>query len=188
VVVGVMDMGVATELGPFPPFLATWTVMMAAMMLPGALPAVVRHGRAAGALRAVVFAESYLAVWAAAGIAVYALDRPHGTTAAGIVVLAAAAYELTPAKRWFRRRCTEPAGGLGFGLRCAGSSGGLMAAQVAVGLMNLPAMVAVTAVVTAQKLLPPRAAVDVPVALAVAGLGVALLVAPGWVPGAVPTM
>jgi predicted metal-binding membrane protein len=183
-----MDMGVATELGPLPPFLATWTVMMAAMMLPGAVPAVVRRARAAGALRAVLFAELYLAVWAAAGLAVYVLDRPHGTTAAGVVALAAAGYELTPLKRRFRRRCGEEAGGLGFGLRCAGSSGGLMAAQVAVGLMNVPAMVAVGVVVTAQKLLPARAVVDVPVALAVAAAGVALLVAPGWVPGAVPTM
>jgi predicted metal-binding membrane protein len=185
---GMMDMGVATELGPFPPFLATWTAMMAAMMLPGAVPAVLRHGRAAGPLRAVLFAESYLAVWAAAGLAVYALDRPHGTTAAGVVALAAAAYELTPLKRWFRRRCGEEAGGLRYGLRCAGSSGGLMATQVAVGLMNVPAMVAVGVLVTAQKLLPARAAVDVPVALAVAAVGLALLVAPGWVPGAVPTM
>ena len=42
-----MDMGVATRLGSFAFFLALWVSMMAAMMLPGAAPAVVeaRSGR-----------------------------------------------------------------------------------------------------------------------------------------------
>ncbi|TMC98271.1 MAG: DUF2182 domain-containing protein [Chloroflexi bacterium] len=35
-----MDMGVATRLGSFASFIAVWVVMMAAMMLPGAAPAV----------------------------------------------------------------------------------------------------------------------------------------------------
>ena len=35
-----MDMGVATPLGSFPFFVAVWVSMMAAMMLPGATPAV----------------------------------------------------------------------------------------------------------------------------------------------------
>jgi len=37
-----------------------------------------------------------------------------------------------------------------------------------------------------QKLLPARAAVDVPVALALAGLGVLIIIAPAHVPGLVP--
>ena len=41
-----MDMGAATELGSFGFFAALWVSMMAAMMLPGAAPAVVRHVRA----------------------------------------------------------------------------------------------------------------------------------------------
>jgi predicted metal-binding membrane protein len=57
-----------------------------------------------------------------------------------------------------------------------------MLAQVAVGVMSLPWMCAVTVVVAAQKLLPPRAVVDVPVALAIGTLGIGLLV------GAVPVM
>jgi len=40
-----MDMGVATELGSFGFFAAVWASMMAAMMLPGALPAVLRNAR-----------------------------------------------------------------------------------------------------------------------------------------------
>src|SRR5882757_7325912 len=37
-----MDMGVATRLGSFAFFAGLWVTMMAAMMLPGAVPAVVR--------------------------------------------------------------------------------------------------------------------------------------------------
>jgi len=56
-----------------------WLVMMAAMMLPGALPAAVRRARASGRLLAApLFAGSYLGVWALAGVVVYALYRPQG--------------------------------------------------------------------------------------------------------------
>src|SRR6266581_2591744 len=119
-----MDMGVATRLGSFAFFAAVWVTMMAAMMLPGAVPAVVRRVQASGRLRGVpLFLGSYLAIWALAGVAVYALYRPHGVVAAGAVVIAAGAYELTPLKQLFRRRCQEAAGsGLGYGLCCLGSS------------------------------------------------------------------
>jgi predicted metal-binding membrane protein len=40
-----MDMGVATEVGSFPFFVAAWVSMMGAMMLPGAVPAVARRAR-----------------------------------------------------------------------------------------------------------------------------------------------
>jgi hypothetical protein len=44
-------------------------------------------------------------------------------------------------------------------------------------------MAVVAAVVLAQKLLPPKAVVDVPVALAVVALGIVVAVAPSWAPG-----
>src|SRR6266568_1660944 len=47
-----MDMGVATRPGSFGFFCAVWVTMMAAMMLPGAAPAVARHARARGRARA----------------------------------------------------------------------------------------------------------------------------------------
>ena len=117
-----MDMGVATRLGSFGFFIAVWVVMMAAMMLPGAARAVRRRAQVSGGVRAVpLFVGSYLAVWALVGVAVYALDRPHGSMAAGAVVVVAGVYELTPVKRHFRRGCREDAGsGMRFGLRCAG--------------------------------------------------------------------
>ena len=40
-------------------------------------------------------------IWALAGVVAYVLDRPHGSLAAGAVVIAAGAYELTPVKRDF---------------------------------------------------------------------------------------
>src|SRR5919109_2496136 len=69
-----MDMGTSTELGSLAFFVAAWVPMMAAMMLPGAVPAVSRFVRARrSALAAPLFACSYLAVWALFGLAVYAL-------------------------------------------------------------------------------------------------------------------
>ncbi|HEY3952156.1 MAG TPA: DUF2182 domain-containing protein [Streptosporangiaceae bacterium] len=127
-----MDMGAATRLGSFGFFIAVWVAMMAAMMLPGAAPAVARTARAGGVRAVPLFAGSYLAVWALAGAVVFAAYQPHGTAAAGAVTIAAGAYEFTPLKRHFRRRCRETAGrGFGFGLCCVGSSAGLMAMLVA---------------------------------------------------------
>ena len=97
-----MDMGVATRLGPFAFFIAVWVSMMAAMMLPGAAPAVLRRAHASGRLRAVpLFLGSYLAVWTLVGVAVYALYRPHGSSVAGAIVIAAGVYEFTPLKQHF---------------------------------------------------------------------------------------
>jgi hypothetical protein len=49
--------------------------MMAAMMLPGAAPAVLRCAHVRAVL---IFIRSYLAVWTLVGVAVCALYRPHG--------------------------------------------------------------------------------------------------------------
>jgi predicted metal-binding membrane protein len=185
-----MDMGVATRLGSFAFFAAVWVAMMAAMMLPGAAPAVVRRARAGGGVRAVpLFVASYLAVWALVGVVVYALYRPHGVVAAGVLVIAAGVYELTPVKQHFRRRCQESAGsGLQFGLCCVGSSIGLMLVLVVLGVMSVAWMVVIAVVVLAQKLLPPKAVLDVPLALAIIGLGIVIVIAPASVPGLTPPM
>ena len=65
-----MDMGVATRLGSFAFFVALWVPMMAAMMLPGAAPAVLRSAHARGMRAVPLFVESYLAVWALVGVGV----------------------------------------------------------------------------------------------------------------------
>jgi predicted metal-binding membrane protein len=183
-----MNMGVATRPGSIGFFAAAWVTMMAAMMLPGAAPTVARRARASGTLRAaVLFTGAYLVIWALAGLVAYGLARPHGSVAAGVVVIAAGCYELTPVKRHFRQRCREDArSGLGFGLCCVGSTVGLMAMLVALGVMSLFWMAIVAVLASAQKLLPARAAIDVPLALALIGLGLVIVIEPSLIPGLMP--
>ena len=185
-----MNMGVATPLGSFPFFVALWVTMTSAMMLPGAVPAVLRRARTNGRLLAVpLFVGSYLAVWTLVGVAVFALYRPHGYFAAGAVVIAAGVYEFTPLKQQCRRRCRESVeSGFGFGLCCVGSSIGLMLMLVALSVMSITWMIVITVPMLAQKLLPARAAIDVPLALAIVGLGILIVIAHSWVPGITPRM
>jgi predicted metal-binding membrane protein len=169
-----MDMGVATELGSFGFFVAAWVPMMAAMMLPGAVPAVARFAAAERRLQAgPFFAASYLAVWTLVGLAVFALYEPHGSLAAGALTIAAGIYELTPLKRRCRRRCRESVGpGFELGIYCVGSSIGLMVMLLALGAMNIGWMSVVAVVVLAQKVLPPIPSIDVPLALAIVAFGI----------------
>ena len=184
-----MDMGVATQLGPLPFFVALWVAMMAAMMLPGAAPAVLRSAHARGMRTVPLFVGSYLAVWTLVGVAVYALYRPHGSFAAGALVIAAGVYELTPLKQHFRRLCRESVGsGFEYGVCCVGSSIGLMLVLVAVSAMSVSWMSVIAVLVFAQKVLPMKAAIDLPVALAIVGLGILILIAPSSVPGLTPSM
>jgi predicted metal-binding membrane protein len=185
-----MDMGVATRLGSFAFFVALWVWMMAAMMLPGVAPAVLRRAHASGHVRAVpLFVGSYLAVWTLVGMAVYALYRPHESFAAGALVIAAGVYEFTPLKQNCRRRCRESVrSGFEFGLYCVGSSIGLMLMLVALGVMSITWMSVIAVLVLAQKLMPAKATFDVPLALAIIGLGILIVIAPSWVPGLMPPM
>jgi predicted metal-binding membrane protein len=185
-----MDMGVATRLGSFAFFIAVWVSMMAAMMLPGAALAVWSHAHTSGRVRSVpLFVGSYLAVWTVVGVAVYAVYRPHGSFAAGVVVIAAGLYEFTPLKQHFRRRCSKSVrSGFELGLYCVGSSIGLMLMLVALGIMSITWMSVIAVLVLAQKLLPAKAAIDVPLALAIVGLGIVIVIAPSSVPGLTPPM
>jgi len=115
---------------------------------------------------------------------VFALYRPHGSLAAGALVIAAGIYELTPLKQHFRKLCRESVGsGFEYGLCCVGSSIGLMLILVALSVMSVTWMAGVAALVLAQKLLPAKAAIDVPLALAIVGLGILIVTAPSHVPG-----
>src|SRR5260221_4549869 len=173
-----MDMGVATQLGSFEFFIALWVAMMAAMMLPGAAPAVLRSTYARGVRAVPLFVGSYLAVWTLVGVVVYALYRPHGSFGAGAPVIAAGVYELTPLKQHFRRRCRESVdSGFEFGLCCVGSSIGLTLMLVALSVMSVSLMSVIAILLFAQKLLPTKAAIDLPVALAIVGLGIVILIA-----------
>ena len=154
---------------------AAWVPMMAAMMLPSALPAIARRVRDRdGLLAAPLFAGSYAGIWALVGLAVYALYQPPGELVAGALIVAGGAYELSSVKLEYRRRCRERVdSGIRFGLACVGSSAGLMLILAGAGLMSAAWMGAIAAVVLAQKLLPPHRLVDVP--LAVVLVAVALI-------------
>lgn len=128
-------------------------------------------------------AAGYFAVWLLFGVMAYvagvgiariamgsaAVSRtiPLACSAALVV---AGAYQLTPWKSACLRHCRDPfhliarhlgggwRGGLQLGVHhgafCAGCCWGLMLIQLALGTMNLWAMVAVAAVISAEKLLP----------------------------------
>jgi predicted metal-binding membrane protein len=102
--------------------------------------------------------------------------------------MATGLYELTPLKTRCRQRCRQSIRSGEFALGCVGSSIGLMLALVAVGVMNAGWMAIIAVVVVAQKILPSKRAIDVPVALALVVLGVLIVVAPTSIPGLLPTM
>ena len=59
---------------------------------------------------------------------------------------------------------------------------------VALGVMSITWMSMIALLVLAQKLLPATAALDVPLALAIVGLGLVIVIAPSLVPGLTPPM
>jgi predicted metal-binding membrane protein len=175
-------------------FAATWVVMMAAMMLPAAVPFVsgfVRESLGDWPVAAAVLVIAYLAVWTAFGALAYfayALAPPAWMgqrVIAGAAIVGAGLYAFTPLQRSFQARCQamcqEPGPalvrGLQYGLNCVGCSGGLMLALLFVGLSNLAWMVFVSLVILVYKVGPLRltwqnAAAGALVAI---GLGLAVL-------------
>jgi predicted metal-binding membrane protein len=185
-----MDAGPGTALGSLGWFAVSWLVMMAAMMLPSLVPAVLGGARAA-------FVAGYLAVWTAAGVGAYLLfeavrrldvaflawDRAGRYVAAG-VVLAAAAYQLTGAKAACLEHCRTPAAsGLRHGVNCVGCCAGLMAALFALGVMSLVWMAVVAALIAVERLAPRRTPAVYGVAAVLAVLAIWMAVAPGQLPG-----
>jgi predicted metal-binding membrane protein len=63
-----------------------------------------------------------------------------------------------------------------------------MLMMVALGVMSFTWMSLIAVLVLAQKLLPARAAVDVPLALAIVGLGILIVLTPSSIPGLTPVM
>jgi predicted metal-binding membrane protein len=190
-----MDAGPGTNLGGLGWYLGIWVTMMAAMMLPSALPAALRLARAVPALS---FPVGYLAVWTAYGLAAYLLFRvvtsfdtgwlawdEGGPYLAGGVLAAAGLYELTPLKQRFLSRCRAPGGrsSLTYGVDCVGCCFGLMAALFALGVMSLLWMAVVAAVIFVEKVLPRGMRLAGVVGLALIVLGIWVAVSPGSVPG-----
>jgi predicted metal-binding membrane protein len=205
-----MDAGPWTALGPLGWFLGVWIVMMAAMMLPSAIPTVTMYAGLAKdrtSLAPLFFVAGYLAVWSAAGLAAFALAAAVGDVlaweragrwAAGATLLLAAAYQLTPLKDACLARCRAPiafllgswrpgrSGGLRMGMThgawCAGCCWALMAALFALGVMSIAWTALVAALVAFEKILPWRRLATWGTAMLLAVLGVLLLAAPAAVP------
>jgi predicted metal-binding membrane protein len=194
-----MDAGPGTDLGGLGSYLGIWFTMTAAMMVPSAAPHVARLARRVPTL---LFTAAYLAVWTGYGLLAYGVFRlvtsfdigwlawdRGGPYAAGVVIVAAGLYELTPVKRLSLRRCrSTPHGGNAFrsglahGLDCVGCSGALMAVLFVLGAMSLFWMAVVAVAIFAEKVLPrgPRLA---PVfAVALVALGIWVAVSPASVP------
>jgi predicted metal-binding membrane protein len=128
-------------------------------------------------------------MWATVGVVAYAVYEPHGTTAAGVVVIAAGLYELTPLKRRYRDQCQQDAhSGLAFGVACIGSSIGLMAILLAISPMSILWMAVITVAIVTQRLFPASWPVDISISLAIVALGAWILVHPAGVPGLMPSM
>ena len=171
---GTMGLGLAA-------FVAIWTLMMAAMMLPSVAPTAALYARTVQSRRTVRLAgmvAGYLAVWAVAGLPAYGLawmtgsltgQHPSVAHVLAIVTFAVVgAYQLSPLKDRCLAHCRSPLAlllhygsyrgrsrdlrvGVHHGGYCLGCCWGLMVILIAVGVMNLVAMVGLAALVLVEK-------------------------------------
>lgn len=198
-----MDAGPGTDLGGLGWYLGIWVTMMAAMMLPSALPAARHAAPLARVVQTLFFIVGYLAVWTGYGLLAFGVFRGvtsvdldwlawnrGGPYAVGGVIAAAGLYELMPLKRVSLRRCrSAPAGGNAFrsglahGLDCVGCSGALMAVLFALGVMSLFWMAVVAVVIFVEKVLPRGPRLAPAFAVALVALGIWVAVSPSSVPG-----
>jgi predicted metal-binding membrane protein len=161
-----------------------WAIMMVAMMLPSATPTIARvANRAHGLSLAMFFTAGYLIVWtgfsAVATMAQWAFDSAHvlsdsmairSGVAAGLIVIAAGLYQLSPVKRNCLRRCCSSknllrddraispsaamGAGLTYGVSCLGCCWALMCLLFVVGVMNIVWIAVIAVWVLAEKTLP----------------------------------
>ncbi len=171
---GTMGLGLAL-------FVPVWTLMMAAMMMPSVAPTASLYAKTVQSNRTARVAglvAGYLAVWAAAGLPAYGLARLTGwltgqhPSAAHVLAVAVFAgcgvYQLSRLKDRCLAHCRSPLAlllhygsyrgrfrdlrvGAHHGGYCLGCCWGLMAILVAVGVMNVAAMVGLAALVLIEK-------------------------------------
>jgi predicted metal-binding membrane protein len=202
---GTMGLGLAA-------FVPIWTLMMAAMMLPSVTPTAWLYARTMQRNRAVRIAgllAGYLAVWAAAGLPAFGLawltgwltaQHPGAAHVMAVATFAVAGiYQLSRLKNRCLAHCRSPLAlllhygsyrgrlrdlrvGAHHGGYCLGCCWALMAILIAVGVMNVAAMVGLAALVLIEKALPWG-----PVAGRLAGAAaLALAVATIWLPWLAP--
>jgi predicted metal-binding membrane protein len=176
-------------------WLGAWTAMMAAMMLPSASPLVLLYARRSTAMNSALLTAGYVAVWAAVGLAAYAIDMrlpDPSNRVVGAVLVIAGLYQLTSMKAACLKRCRNPVDflvthwrsgkvgalrvGVEHGAYCVGCCWALMGVLVIAGAMSLAWVAAIALVVAGEKLLPrgPLLGRLGGVGLLVAGIVVAL--------------
>ena len=179
-----MDMVMTPTVVDAVAFVVAWAIMMAAMMLPSALPMIGlyagtrKDGSVAQRTASVgLFSLTYLGLWAITGVPVYAaslaLMSVSAETLAYVVagvLLVAGVFQLTPLKQVCLRHCRSPLGfllghwrsgwtgalamGWAHAVYCVGCCWGLMIVLVVAGAMGLPWVLLVACAVAAEKLLP----------------------------------
>ena len=167
--------------GSLESFAATWVVMMAAMMLPSAMPLVLEfagksHGRRGWQAATGGLGLTYLSIWVAFGLICYVMRNtfpmsvPDQRLVGGLALVLAGLYGLTPIKRASEARCRELCAlhgplpfnllrsavvvGAKYGLSCVGCSAALMVAMVIIGMSSLSWIVILSGVVLVYKLAP----------------------------------
>lgn len=162
-------------------FVVMWTLMMAAVMLPSAMPMItlyVQTIRNSRGLRMTAFGGGYLLAWGITGVPAFLLAWVAGeiateyagwTTLAAVIIFGSAGlYQLTSWKYRCLRHCRSPfahlmhygnyrgklrdlRAGAHHGFFCLGCCWGLMLLMIAFGVMNLLAMVILAAVIGIEK-------------------------------------
>jgi predicted metal-binding membrane protein len=217
-----MDAGPGTDPGSLGFYVSSWVVMMAAMMFPSIVPMVLTfafvqrrrraHGTVDRAVSSWVFVAGYLLIWTVFGLAAYGLYvgvrsfsipalswHRGGPYLAGGVLIAAAVYQLTPAKDACLRRCRAPLDfvlthwhegpfgalrmGIVHGAWCVGCCWGLMASLFALGVMSVIWMLVIAGLIAIEKLLPRKELANYLVAATLVILGVGVALVPQHVPG-----
>jgi predicted metal-binding membrane protein len=209
-----MDAGPWTALGTLSWFVGVWVVMMAAMMFPSLAPTVALYARmtkSRSAVAPLAFTSGYLLAWASVGVLAFALASLGGAFAgdvlawsragrwiAGVTLVVAAVYELTPLKDVCLGKCRSPlgfllgswrdgpVGGLKMGLRhgawCIGCCWALMASLFALGIMSLAWMALIAGLIAFEKLIPSRRAATYGTTAVLLTLGLLLMLAPEAIP------
>jgi len=192
-----MDMG----LGPLESFAATWVVMMAAMMLPSAIPVVLEFARTSERRRGWpaatgILAVTYLGVWLIFGVVCYAIYTalgmpwPNQPVVVGLALALAGIYSASPIKRASQARCRElcalhgplpfnllrsaAVAGVRYGVSCLGCTAALMVAMVLLAMSSLWWAVVLGVVVLVYKWAPPlRMRYELVLSAALVALGAA---------------
>ena len=158
-----------------------------------------------------LFTGAYIVLWVVFGVAAYLLSAAVESAAShsewiamnwgragGVLLVLAGIYQLTPLKDICLRHCRTPLSfvmtrwrdgrsgalrmGLLHGLYCVGCCWLLFLILIPLGIMNVAAMIAVAALVFAEKVVPHGRAIGLAASVLMVGVGVAVTAHPALLP------